>query len=53
MSRRKTTSELEAEVAPAAVWHDAYADPRAWPRWNDELRSAKLDRPLALGATAP
>jgi hypothetical protein len=52
MSRWETTSELETEVAPAAVWRDAYADAGAWPRWNSEIRSAKLDGPLALGATA-
>jgi polyketide cyclase/dehydrase/lipid transport protein len=52
MSRWETTSELEAEVAPAAVWRDAYVDAEAWPKWNAEIRSAALDRPLALGATA-
>jgi hypothetical protein len=52
MSRWETTSELEAEVAPAAVWREAYVDAAAWPRWNREIRSAKLDGPLALGATA-
>jgi hypothetical protein len=52
MSRWETTSELAAEVAPAAVWRDAYADAGAWPKWNSEIRSAELDRPLALGAGA-
>lgn len=52
MSRWETTSELVAEVAPAAVWREAYIDAAAWPRWNSEIRSAKLDGPLALGATA-
>jgi hypothetical protein len=52
MSRWETTSELAAEVAPAAVWRDAYADAAAWPDWNSEIRSAELDRPLALGSTA-
>lgn len=52
MSRWETTSELEAEVAPAAVWRDAYVDAGAWPRWNSEIRSAELDEPLALGASA-
>jgi hypothetical protein len=52
MSRWETTSELEADVAPSAVWRDAYADAGAWPRWNSEIRSAELDQPLALGATA-
>jgi hypothetical protein len=52
MSRWETTSIHEGPVSPAAVWEKAYADPAAWPRWNDELKSAKLDGPLRLGATA-
>jgi len=50
MSRWETASSLEAEVAPAVVWERAYRDADAWPRWNAELRSARLDGPLALGA---
>jgi hypothetical protein len=52
MSRWETTSTLDAEVAPAAIWERAYRDADAWPRWNAELKSARLDRPLALGAEA-
>ncbi|MET0559910.1 MAG: SRPBCC family protein [Solirubrobacterales bacterium] len=52
MSRWETTSALEAAVAPSAVWGRAYADAGAWPRWNAELRSARLDGPLRLGAEA-
>jgi len=52
MSRWETKSELAAGVEPAAVWRGAYADAEAWPRWNREIRSARLDGPLALGATA-
>jgi hypothetical protein len=52
MSRWETTSELEADVAPAAVWREAYVDAGAWPRWNSEIRSAELDAPLAVGASA-
>jgi hypothetical protein len=52
MSRWETTSELVAGVAPSAVWRHAYVDPAAWPRWNEEIKTAELDRPLALGATA-
>jgi hypothetical protein len=39
-------------VAPADVWSKAYADAGAWPAWNAEIKSATLDGPLALGATA-
>jgi hypothetical protein len=52
MSRWETTSTLETEAAPAAVWEQAYADAEAWPRWNAEIRRAGLDGPLALGAEA-
>ncbi len=52
MSRWETTSRLEADVAADAVWESAYADAGAWPRWNDELKRASLDGPLAEGAEA-
>ena len=52
MSRWETTSTLEAEVAPAAVWDTAYRAAAAWPRWNAELKSARLDGPLAQNAEA-
>ena len=52
MSRWETTSTLDAEVAAAAVWENAYRDADAWPRWNAELKSARLDGPLAQGAEA-
>lgn len=52
MSRWETKSELAADAAPAAVWSRAYADAKAWSRWNAEIKSARLDGPLALGATA-
>jgi Polyketide cyclase / dehydrase and lipid transport len=52
MSRWETSSTLEADVSPAAVWRDAYADADAWPRWNAELKWASLDGPLRDGAQA-
>jgi hypothetical protein len=52
MSRWETSSTLEADVSPAAVWERAYADVDAWPRWNAEIRRASLNGPLALGAEA-
>jgi Polyketide cyclase / dehydrase and lipid transport len=52
VERWETTSSIEAEVAPAAVWEKAYRDADAWPRWNAELKSARLDGPLAQGAEA-
>lgn len=52
MSRWETTSTLEADVLPAAVWERAYADANAWPKWNAAIKRARLDRPLALGARA-
>jgi hypothetical protein len=52
MSRWETTSTLEADVVPATVWENAYADANTWPRWNAELKRASLDGPLADGAEA-
>lgn len=52
MSRWETTSTLEADVPPSAVWERAYADASAWPQWNAEIKRASLDGPLALGAKA-
>lgn len=52
MSRWETTSTLEADVSPAAVWAKAYANADAWPKWSAEIRRASLDGPLALGAKA-
>ena len=52
MGRWETTSTLEAEAPPPAVWERAYADVEAWPLWNAEIRRASLDGALALGAEA-
>ncbi len=52
MSRWETQSRLEADLDPARVWSGAYADARAWPKWNSEIKRAGLDRPLAIGAVA-
>jgi hypothetical protein len=52
MGRWETTSTRQGAVSPADVWEKAYADAGTWPRWNEELKSAKLDGPLRLGATA-
>jgi hypothetical protein len=52
MGRWETTSVLEADATPSAIWAGAYVDASAWPKWNPEIRRATLDRPLALGATA-
>lgn len=52
MSRWETSSTLEAAAAPSDVWSRAYVDAAAWPLWNAEIKSAALDRPLALGAQA-
>jgi Polyketide cyclase / dehydrase and lipid transport len=52
MSWWETTSRLEADVSPAAVWEKAYASAEAWSKWNTEIKRARLDGPLALGAKA-
>jgi hypothetical protein len=52
MSGWETTSSLDTEASPTAVWERAYVDAAAWPRWNRELKRASLDGPLADGAQA-
>jgi hypothetical protein len=52
MSRWETTSTLEADVATPAVWEKAYSAAETWPKWNVEIKRARMDGPLALGATA-
>ncbi|HEV7400357.1 MAG TPA: SRPBCC family protein [Solirubrobacterales bacterium] len=52
MSRWETTSRLDAGLNPGQVWRRAYEDAGAWPKWNAEIKRAKLDRPLGQGASA-
>lgn len=52
VSRWETTSTFEADVKPRAIWEKAYADAAVWPEWNAEIKSARLDGPLFVGATA-
>jgi hypothetical protein len=52
ISRWSTHSTIETAVTAASIWASAYADAEAWPLWNEEIRSARLDGPLALGARA-
>jgi hypothetical protein len=52
MSRWETSSTLATDLPPSAIWSCAYADAQAWPAWNKEIASARLDGPLALDATA-
>jgi hypothetical protein len=52
MSRWETTSTLDADVPTAEIWRRAYEDVEAWPKWNAEIKRARLDGPLMLGAKA-
>lgn len=52
MSRWETTSTLDSDLPPSAIWQRAYAPAEAWPAWNAEIRTAELDGPLRLGARA-
>ncbi|HET9198821.1 MAG TPA: SRPBCC family protein [Solirubrobacterales bacterium] len=52
MSRWETTSTLEVEAPPAAIWDSAYARADDWLKWNEELKRATLDGPLREGAEA-
>jgi hypothetical protein len=45
-----TSSTLEAPgVSRSAVWSRAYADPSAWPRWNDALTAAEPEGRFEVG----
>jgi hypothetical protein len=52
MSHWETTSTLETDAPPAAIWNNAYAQADDWLKWNDELKRATLDGPLREGAEA-
>ena len=52
MGEWATSSHHSTVLAPEAIWTRAYADADAWPRWNPEIVSARLDGALALGARA-
>ncbi len=52
MGEWSTISQFETDVSTQAIWDRAYADADAWPQWNPEIASARLDEPLALGAVA-
>jgi Polyketide cyclase / dehydrase and lipid transport len=52
MSRWETTSTLETDALPAAIWDNAYAEADDWLKWNQELKRATLDGPLREGAVA-
>jgi hypothetical protein len=48
----ETTASLTTDRPRAAIWAAAYADTAAWPAWNPEIATVRLDGPLALGAHA-
>jgi uncharacterized protein YndB with AHSA1/START domain len=52
VSGREIESTLEIPAGAALVWERCYADPAAWPEWNRELASARLDGPFEVGTVA-
>jgi hypothetical protein len=52
MATREIERTLEIPIGASAVWERCYADPAAWPEWNRELASARLDGPFAVGTVA-
>ena len=52
MSGHEIESTLEVTASPSLVWQRCYADPAAWPEWNRELASARLEGPFELGTVA-
>jgi Polyketide cyclase / dehydrase and lipid transport len=52
MSRHEIESTLEVPAGPSLMWERCYADPAAWPEWNRELASARLEGPFEVGTVA-
>lgn len=48
MAFRETS--LETPASPAEVWR-VWSDIDRWPEWNPDMKEARLDGPLKLGAT--
>lgn len=43
-------ASLETTASPAAVW-SVWSDVDRWPDWNPDMKEARLDGTLGLGAT--
>ena len=48
MAFREASAETTA--SPASVW-SVWSDVNHWPEWNPDMKEARLDGPLKLGAT--
>ena len=48
----ETTRTHRARVRAREVWERCYADARAWPEWNPELASTRLEGPFEVGTVA-
>jgi hypothetical protein len=47
----ETEARAPTSADPARVWA-LWEDPARWPDWNDEIRSAALEGPFAVGSVA-
>lgn len=43
------TGELDIAASPEVVW-DVISDIEAWPSWNPDVKTARLEGPLAVGS---
>lgn len=43
------TGELDIAASPEVVW-DAISDIEAWPSWNPDVKTARLEGPFAVGS---
>ncbi len=51
MGEWSTTSVHQSRAEARVIWDRAYADPRAYPRWNPEIAAAELLSAFGLGGT--
>jgi uncharacterized protein YndB with AHSA1/START domain len=42
--------EIQIAAGPETVW-DVLTDINGWPRWNADVKSARMEGPLAVGST--
>jgi hypothetical protein len=50
MARIEIDRTRDTRVQASAVWERCYADPAAWPEWNQEIAAVKASGPIQRGS---